>query len=98
MGSSSGTGQHPGRYPMGPPFAPLDPLSRLPGVLPILAGLIHDLGKLLCCFGEPQWAVVGDTFPVGCAFSDKVVFPEFFAANPDARVPQYQTTCGVYNE
>src|SRR2546421_10768925 len=36
----------------------------------ILTGLIHDLGKILCLFGEPQWAVVGDTFPVGCAFSD----------------------------
>jgi inositol oxygenase len=36
----------------------------------VLAGLIHDLGKVLCLFGEPQWAVVGDTFPVGCAFSD----------------------------
>ncbi len=31
----------------------------------IAAGLIHDLGKVLCLFGEPQWAVVGDTFPVG---------------------------------
>src|SRR5271170_7627180 len=34
----------------------------------ILTGLIHDLGKVLCLFGEPQWAVVGDTFPVGCAY------------------------------
>src|SRR5262249_53377529 len=32
----------------------------------ILTGLIHDLGKVLCLYGEPQWAVVGDTFPVGC--------------------------------
>jgi inositol oxygenase len=64
----------------------------------ILAGLIHDLGKVLCLFGEPQWAVVGDTFPVGCAYSDKVVFAEFFAENPDSRVPQYQTPCGVYEE
>src|SRR5947209_8950266 len=64
----------------------------------ILTGLIHDLGKILCLFGEPQWAVVGDTFPVGCAYSDKVVFPEFFADNPDARVPAYQTPCGVYEE
>ena len=64
----------------------------------ILTGLIHDLGKILCLFGEPQWAVVGDTFAVGCAYSDKVVFPEFFADNPDARVPQYQSPCGVYSE
>jgi len=62
----------------------------------ILTGLMHDLGKILCLFGEPQWAVVGDTFPVGCAYSDKVVFPEFFADNPDARVPAYQSPCGVY--
>src|SRR5215471_4389651 len=26
----------------------------------VLTGLIHDLGKILCLFGEPQWAVVGD--------------------------------------
>ena len=57
----------------------------------ILTGLIHDLGKILCLFGEPQWAVVGDTFPVGCRYSDKIVFPEFFADNPDADVPEYQT-------
>jgi inositol oxygenase len=64
----------------------------------ILTGLIHDLGKVLCLFGEPQWAVVGDTFPVGCAFSDRVVFPEFFADNPDSAVPEYQTACGIYPE
>jgi inositol oxygenase len=64
----------------------------------ILTGLIHDLGKVLCLFGEPQWAVVGDTFPVGCAFSDRVVYPEFFADNPDSAVPQYQTACGIYPE
>jgi inositol oxygenase len=64
----------------------------------ILTGLIHDLGKILCLFGEPQWAVVGDTFPVGCAFSEKVVFPEFFAGNPDSGVPEYQTACGIYEE
>jgi inositol oxygenase len=64
----------------------------------ILTGLIHDLGKILCLFGEPQWAVVGDTFPVGCAFSDRVVFPEFFTDNPDSQNPQYQTACGIYGE
>ncbi len=63
----------------------------------ILTGLIHDLGKILCLFGEPQWAVVGDTFPVGCRYSDKIVFPEFFAENPDSRVPEYQTPEGIYS-
>ncbi|MDB6040295.1 MAG: inositol oxygenase [Verrucomicrobiales bacterium] len=64
----------------------------------ILAGLIHDLGKILCLYGEPQWAVVGDTFPLGCAFSDKVVFPKFFADNPDSNIPKYQSRLGVYEE
>ena len=62
----------------------------------ILTGLIHDLGKILCLFGEPQWAVVGDTFPVGCRFSGLIVFPEFFAENPDCRIEKYQSDCGVY--
>ncbi len=62
----------------------------------ILTGLIHDLGKVLCLFGEPQWAVVGDTFPVGCRYSEKIVFAEFFEANPDWREPRYQTELGVY--
>ncbi len=64
----------------------------------VLAGFLHDLGKVLCLFGEPQWAVVGDTFPVGCRFSDKVVYPEFFEHNPDSRDPRYQTATGVYEE
>jgi inositol oxygenase len=63
-----------------------------------LTGLVHDLGKILWLWGEPQWAVVGDTFPVGCAWSDKIVFPQFFALNADSRVPEYQTRLGVYEE
>jgi inositol oxygenase len=62
----------------------------------VLTGFLHDLGKVLCLYGEPQWAVVGDTFPVGCAWSDQIVFPEYFAANPDAHVPEYQTEYGIY--
>jgi inositol oxygenase len=64
----------------------------------VMVGLLHDMGKVLCLFGEPQWAVVGDTFPVGCGYSDKVVFPEFFALNPDATDPRYNTRFGVYSE
>lgn len=63
-----------------------------------LTGLIHDLGKILCLWGEPQWAVVGDTFPTGCAWSTKIVFPEFFQLNPDRNVPGYQTKLGIYEE
>lgn len=64
----------------------------------VLTGLIHDLGKILCLYGEPQWAVVGDTFPVGCAYSPKIVYHEFFHANPDWRDPRYSTQFGVYGQ
>lgn len=62
----------------------------------VLTGFLHDLGKVLCLFGEPQWAVVGDTFPVGCRFSDKIVYPEFFENSPDYNNPQYNTKYGIY--
>ena len=62
----------------------------------VLTGFLHDLGKVLCLFGEPQWAVVGDTFPVGCQFSDKIVYPEFFTANPDHDNAELNTKYGVY--
>lgn len=64
----------------------------------VLVGLMHDMGKVLCLFDEPQWAVVGDTFPVGCAFSDKIVYPEFFKNNPDYSNPDYQTQYGIYKK
>jgi inositol oxygenase len=64
----------------------------------VLTGLMHDMGKVLCLFGEPQWAVVGDTFPVGCAYSDKIVYPEFFKDNPDYNNKNYNTKNGVYQE
>lgn len=64
----------------------------------VLTGLVHDLGKVLCLYGEPQWAVVGDTFPVGCAWSGKIVFSGYFRANPDSSRPEYQTRLGVYEE
>jgi inositol oxygenase len=62
----------------------------------VLTGLLHDLGKVLCLFGEPQWAVVGDTFPVGCAFDPAIVHAELFAENPDRAVPAYASPCGIY--
>ena len=62
----------------------------------ILTGLIHDLGKILCLFGEPQWSVTGDTFPVGCRFDESIVYHDFFSLNPDAQRPEYQTECGIY--
>lgn len=63
------------------------------------AGLVHDLGKLLFFFGaQGQWDVVGDTFPVGCRFDERIIYHEAFAANPDARHPVYGTEHGIYEQ
>ncbi|XP_073116594.1 probable inositol oxygenase [Elaeis guineensis] len=66
-----------------------------------LTGLIHDLGKVLLHqnFGQlPQWAVVGDTFPVGCAFDECNVHHKYFKENPDYSNPKYNTKLGAYSE
>eukprot|EP01064_Diplonema_japonicum_P038997 TRINITY_DN9663_c3_g1_i1.p1 TRINITY_DN9663_c3_g1~~TRINITY_DN9663_c3_g1_i1.p1 ORF type:complete len:315 (+),score=97.60 TRINITY_DN9663_c3_g1_i1:89-1033(+) len=63
-----------------------------------LAGLLHDLGKVLALWGEPQWCVVGDTYPVGCKHSDQIVFPQFFKYNPDSTHPVYSTENGIYEK
>jgi len=62
----------------------------------IVAGFIHDFGKVLYFFDEPQWAIVGDTFPVGCQFSDKIILHHFFADNPDINNEKYATKYGIY--
>lgn len=62
-----------------------------------LTALIHDLGKIMAFYDEPQWAVVGDTFPVGCAWADSIVYRESsFAGNPDALDSRYNTLYGIY--
>ncbi|KAF7552420.1 hypothetical protein G7046_g7416 [Stylonectria norvegica] len=65
-----------------------------------ITGLIHDLGKLMLFFDElktqGQWDVVGDTFPVGCAFDKRIIYPDTFAANPDSKDPVYSTKAGIY--
>ncbi|KAK6776958.1 hypothetical protein RDI58_023675 [Solanum bulbocastanum] len=66
-----------------------------------LTGLIHDLGKVLLhpSFGElPQWAVVGDTFPLGCAFDQSIVHHKYFKDNPDINNIIYNTKNGVYEQ
>ncbi|PIA28814.1 hypothetical protein AQUCO_06600023v1 [Aquilegia coerulea] len=66
-----------------------------------LVGLIHDLGKVLLHpkFGElPQWAVVGDTYPVGCAFDESIIHHKYFKDNPDYNNPKYNTKNGIYKE
>lgn len=66
-----------------------------------LTGLIHDLGKvlLLPAFGGlPQWAVVGDTFPLGCGFDESIVHHKYLKENPDFKNPSYSSKNGIYEE
>jgi len=62
-----------------------------------LVGLIHDLGKVMAFYDEPQWAVVGDTFVVGCRPQPSIVFCDSsFHDNPDIKDPAYNTNLGIY--
>jgi inositol oxygenase len=61
-----------------------------------VVGLIHDVGKVLYEFGEPSWAVVGDTFVVGCAFAPSIVYPDTFDSNPDKDDLRFNTKLGIY--
>jgi inositol oxygenase len=66
-----------------------------------LLGFIHDLGKILShekMHNLPQWNVTGDTFPVGCAFSEKCIYYDFFEDNPDSNHEIYSTKLGIYKE
>uniref|UniRef100_T1GY40 Inositol oxygenase n=1 Tax=Megaselia scalaris TaxID=36166 RepID=T1GY40_MEGSC len=62
-----------------------------------LTALIHDLGKVMAFYDEPQWAVVGDTFPVGCEWGQSIVYrQDSFEGNPDGENPLYNTKYGMY--
>nr|XP_053637024.1 inositol oxygenase-like isoform X3 [Cherax quadricarinatus] len=69
-----------------------------------LTGLIHDLGKVMAFYGEPQWSIVGDTFAVGCEFPDSIVYRHStFHNNPDLNNPKFKFhslypwhSCGDY--
>lgn len=72
-----------------------------------LVGLIHDMGKIQYLWGTPQdgqegsatgpqWALGGDTWVVGCAIPDGVVFPQYNALNPDMGDSRYNTKFGMY--
>jgi inositol oxygenase len=66
-----------------------------------LVGLIHGLGKLQGHerFGsQPQWSIIGETFPVGCRFSGAITNANYFSANPDRRKKQYSTPLGIYQQ
>ena len=44
-----------------------------------------------------DYKVVGDTFPVGCEFSDRIVYHHFLKANPDYDHSVYSTKYGIYS-
>ncbi|GAB6028619.1 hypothetical protein CHUAL_004456 [Chamberlinius hualienensis] len=63
-----------------------------------LTGFIHDLGKVMALIGEMQWAVVGDTYPLGCQFADSIVYRwTSFDDNLDVHSPIYSTKFGMYS-
>lgn len=73
-----------------------------------LTGLLHDLGKVMYKWGvledgqsaespsDPQWALGGDTWVLGCAIPDSAVYPELSALNPDMAHEVYGTSPGMY--
>jgi inositol oxygenase len=64
-----------------------------------LTGLIHDLGKVMSVWGEVQYAVTGDIYPVGCAPAKSIVYGlKSFEGNPDLNDPVYQTKFGIYSK
>jgi len=66
-----------------------------------LVGLIHDLGKVLFTFGEPNWAIVGDTYVVGCEFPTTIVYYDTLKENIDFGKYDtngiYEPGCGLEN-
>jgi inositol oxygenase len=64
-----------------------------------LCGLLHPLGKLLAhsTWGsQPQWAVSGESFPLGCRFATDIQGAQHFTANPDRRRRIYNSPLGIY--
>ena len=59
-----------------------------------IIGLIHDLGKVLFTFDEPDYAVVGDTFVVGCKLPKSIVYYDCIDFHPDKN----NSINGLYRE
>ena len=61
-----------------------------------VTGFIHDMGKALIFWGEPQWAVVGDTYPTGLRFSESITYAKYLQNNPDVHNPAFESDYGIY--
>ena len=59
-----------------------------------IIGLIHDLGKVLFTFDEPDYVVVGDTFVVGAQLPSSMVYYEHTVSHPDRNNHPF----GIYGE
>jgi hypothetical protein len=46
---------------------------------------------------QPQWAICGETYPLGCRFSPHILGSQYFTANPDRRRRLYNTATGLYD-
>lgn len=47
--------------------------------------------QVMAFYDEPQWAVVGDTFPVGCQHAPSIVYRDTsFVNNPDTYDERYK--------
>ena len=60
-----------------------------------IIGLIHDLGKILFLYNEPSWAVVGDTYVLGCNFPNSIVYYDTLKQSDDFN--KYDIN-GIYTE
>ena len=56
---------------------------------------------MLFTFGEPNWAIVGDTYVVGCEFPESIVYYETLKNNSDFgkydSMGIYEDECGLDN-
>ena len=81
-----------------------------------LCALVHDIGKLMHIWGrvedgqgarasDPQWALGGDTWVVGCPIPPCAVYPQLSALSPDAGNAAFSSSptgmyvkgCGIMN-
>jgi inositol oxygenase len=65
-----------------------------------IIGLIHDIGKVLFTFGEPEWSITGDTFVVGCKLPESMVYYNEIKDHPDINntlLGIYEKGCGIEN-